>query len=235
MPLVAPSILSADFGRLAEEVAAVDRAGAHWIHVDVMDAHFVDNLTMGPTVARGIRHATNLPIDVHLMITDPEKYAPRFLEALRRDDDAEAVRYVTVHWEVLGSVAACERAFRAIEAAGGRPGVVSHPGTPAEPILPLVTSASLILVMSVEPGWGGQAFDPGSLPKLEALREARQKAGSEVLLEIDGGISPKPGPDGGPSTARLATDAGADILVAGSAVFGSGDYAGAIAALADPN
>ena len=229
MPLIAPSILSADFGHLADEVTAVAAAGADWIHIDVMDAHFVDNLTIGPVVVSSIRNMTTLPLDVHLMIEDPEKYAPRFLEALHRDGGGE--RYVSVHWEVVGDIAGAERAFRIIEKHGGRPGIVVNPGTAVDGILPLVERAALILVMSVEPGWAGQAFDERALPKLRTLREERDRRGGSCVLEIDGGISSETSAQRPVSTAALATQAGADVLVAGSAVFRSSDYAATIAAL----
>ncbi|MBI5506595.1 MAG: ribulose-phosphate 3-epimerase [Deltaproteobacteria bacterium] len=231
MPLIAPSILSADFGRLGDEVKAVAAAGADWIHIDVMDGHFVDNLTIGPVVVAGIRDLTTLPLDVHLMIEEPEKYAPRFLEALHRSDGKHAERYVSVHWEVVGSVAGAERAFRIIEQHGARPGIVINPGTAVDGVLPLVERAALILVMSVEPGWGGQPFDESSLPKLRALAEARARCGSSCLLEIDGGISAETAPQRPVSTATAAAQAGADVLVAGSAVFRSKNYTATIAAL----
>ncbi len=231
MPLIAPSILSADFGRLGDEVKAVATAGADWIHIDVMDGHFVDNLTIGPVVVAGIRDLTTLPLDVHLMIEDPEKYAPRFLEALQRSDRAGGERYVSVHWEVVGDIAGAERAFRIIEAHGAKAGIVINPGTSVDGILPLVERAALILVMSVEPGWGGQAFDERALPKLRALREARERCGASCLLEIDGGISAETTTQRPVSTASMAAEAGADVLVAGSAVFRSKDYAATMSAL----
>lgn len=233
MTLIAPSILSADFGRLGEEVKAVAAAGADWIHVDVMDGHFVDNLTIGPVVVAGIRDLTTLPLDVHLMIEQPEKYAPRFLQALQRSDRAGAERYVSVHWEVVGDIAGAERAFRIIEDYGAKAGIVINPGTAVDAVVPLVERAALILVMSVEPGWGGQPFDERALPKLRALRQARERAGASCLLEIDGGISAETTPARPVSTAKMAAKAGADVLVAGSAVFRSRDYAATIAALRD--
>ncbi len=231
MPLIAPSILSADFGRLGDEVKAVAAAGADWIHIDVMDGHFVDNLTIGPVVVAGIRDLTTLPLDVHLMIEEPEKYAPRFLEALQRSDGKNAERYVSVHWEVVGDIAGAERAFRIIEQHGAKPGIVINPNTAVDGVLPLVERAALILVMSVEPGWGGQPFDERSLPKVRALAEARARSGSSCLLEIDGGISAETTPQRPVSTATAAAEAGADVLVAGSAVFRSKNYAATIAAL----
>ncbi len=215
MTLIAPSILSADFGRLAEEIGEVDRAGADWLHVDVMDAHFVDNLTIGPVVVEGVRKATRKPLDVHLMIEDPERYAPRF-----RDAGAD---YITVHQEIADDL---EAMFLKIEETGAKPGVAINPGTPVETVLPLIDRAALIVVMSVNPGWGGQPFMEVSIDKLSALREAKERTGSSCLIEIDGGIKP--------TNARRVIDAGAEVLVAGSAVFGSNDYPDTIAKLRDP-
>ncbi len=212
MPLVAPSILSADFGRLAEEVAAVTSGGADWIHVDVMDGHFVPNLTLGPVVVEAVNRATDLPLDVHLMIENPERYIEDFVKA--------GADYVTVHQEVVSDLPAIVEQIRA---AGAKAGVAINPDTPVETIEDLVGGADLLLVMSVNPGFAAQGFMPVALPKLERLRELRDRAASPCLLEVDGGIKP--------DNAATAVGAGADVLVAGSAVFGSDDYPGPIAAL----
>lgn len=203
---VAPSILSADVARLGEEVAAIEAAGADLVHFDVMDGHFVDNLTYGPHIARGVHQVTGLPLDCHLMVTDPGTYAERFLDA-----GATAVSF---HWEVD-----CDHARLGgrIRERGGKSGLVLNPSTALDDrFRALLPAFDLILVMSVHPGFGGQAFDSVSLPKLEQLAGWRHQDGLDFALEIDGGISPE--------TAPRARDAGADILVAGSAVFRAADY-----------
>jgi ribulose-phosphate 3-epimerase len=212
---IAPSILSADFGRLADEVRAVDQAGADWIHVDVMDGHFVPNLTIGPCVVDAVDAATELPLDVHLMIEDPMDYAAQFIKA--------GADYLTIHQEVVDDLAA---AFARIRELGAKPGVAINPATPIETVSPLISDAAMILVMSVNPGFGGQGFMDEALPKLNALAELREKCGSECLLEVDGGIKP--------ANVSLAIDAGADVIVAGSAIFGADSYADTIAALRAP-
>jgi ribulose-phosphate 3-epimerase len=207
--LVAPSILSADFGRLAEEVAAVDRAGADWIHVDVMDGRFVPNLTIGPPVVRAIRRATRLPLDVHLMMVEPEKYFEAFVEA--------GADGLSVHME------ACPHAHRAlqhIKSLEKRAGVVLNPQTSEDAIRYVLPLCDLVLVMSVNPGFGGQSFLPEVLPKVAAIRRMIDEAKLETILEIDGGIDEH--------TAGRAVAAGARALVAGSAVFTKPDYKAAI-------
>ena len=212
MPLVAPSILAADFGRLADEVAAVTVAGADWIHVDVMDGHFVPPLTLGPTVVRGMRKATRLTLDVHLMIEHPERQIDEFIKA--------GADRLTVHVEACPDVPAV---LRAIRAAGVPAGLSLNPPTPIEAVRPYVELCDLLLVMSVNPGWGGQPFVEGSMERLSAARAMRAETGTRFLIEVDGGIYPH--------NARQAASSGADVLVAGTAVFKEPDYAAAIAAL----
>jgi ribulose-phosphate 3-epimerase len=210
--LVAPSILSADFSRLGDEVAAVTVAGADWIHVDVMDGHFVPPITIGPLVVRGARKATRLPLDVHLMIEHPERQIDEFVKA--------GADRITVHVEACPDVTAV---LRAIRATGVRPGLSLNPPTPIEAVRPYVHEFDLLLVMSVNPGWGGQPFVEGSMERLSAARAMRTDTATSFLIEVDGGIYPH--------NARQAAAAGADVLVAGTAVFKDPDYATAIAAL----
>ncbi|HKK72273.1 MAG TPA: ribulose-phosphate 3-epimerase [Candidatus Krumholzibacteria bacterium] len=210
---VAPSILAADAARLGAAVEAVDAAGADLIHLDVMDGHFVDNITLGPHVAAALRRHTRLPLDCHLMVTDPADYAPRFADA-----GADSVSF---HWELETDHVAIARRLRE---GGCRPGLVVNPRTDIGPKMRDVLGAfDLVLVMSVHPGFGGQAFDPSVLPKLQELARWREEDGLDLVLEIDGGINA--------DTAPRARAAGAQILVAGSAVFGGDDPAAAIAAL----
>jgi len=209
---IAPSILAADFGRLADEVRAVERAGADWIHVDVMDGHFVPNLTLGPVVVEALRAATRLPLDVHLMIEEPE----RSLEAYVR---AGADR-VGVHVETCPHL---HRTLAQIREAGAKACVVLNPATPAIAVRPVLGDVDQVLVMSVNPGFGGQKFIPGVLGKLERLRQWIREAELSVELEVDGGI--------GPGTVGAAARAGANVFVAGTAVFRASDYAAAIADL----
>jgi ribulose-phosphate 3-epimerase len=199
---IAPSILSADFGRLAEEVRAVELAGADWIHVDVMDGRFVPNITIGPVVTKAVRAATKLPLDVHLMIVEPEKYVDDFVKA--------GADRVSVHVEASPHL---HRTIQHIQHAGAKAGVVLNPSTHEDTVKYVLDAADLVLVMSVNPGFGGQSFIPSALPKLRALRAAIDAAGREVALEVDGGVASK--------TARDVVSAGADVLVAGSAVFGA--------------
>jgi ribulose-phosphate 3-epimerase len=212
VPTIAPSILSADFGRLAEEVRAVTAAGADWIHVDVMDGHFVPPLTIGPVVVEAIRAATKIPLDVHLMIEHPERQVPEFARA--------GANGITVHVEACDDVPAVVEAIRKN---GARAGLSLKPPTPLERVRPFVGLVDLLLVMSVNPGWGGQAFIEGSLEKLTAARRLRAESGARFVIEVDGGIKP--------SNAAEVTAAGADVLVAGSAIFHAQDYAATIRAL----
>jgi ribulose-phosphate 3-epimerase len=206
---IAPSILSADFGRLAEEVRAVERAGADWIHVDVMDGHFVPNLTIGPVVVEAVRAATRLPLDVHLMIEEPE----RSIEAYAR---AGADR-IGVHVETCPHL---HRTLAQIREAGARACVVLNPATPAGAVAPVLGDVDQVLVMSVDPGFGGQRFIPSVLAKLAEIRRWIDAGERPVELEVDGGI--------GPGTVGAAARAGANVFVAGTAVFRSSDYASAI-------
>jgi ribulose-phosphate 3-epimerase len=197
---IAPSILSADFGRLALDVEAVERAGADWVHVDVMDGRFVPNLTIGPPVVRAIADATQLPLDVHLMIVEPERYLADFVSA--------GARVVSVHVEASVHL---QRTLQQIRALGALAGVVLNPHTPEEAIRYVLGDCDLVLVMSVNPGFGGQSFLPAVVPKIAALRQQIDREGLDVRLEVDGGITP--------DTIRQVVAAGADVVVAGSAVF----------------
>jgi len=201
---LAPSILSADFAVLGAQVAAVERGGADMIHVDVMDGHFVPNLTMGPAVVRALRKATTLPLDVHLMITDPDEYIEAFAEA--------GAASLIVHAEVLPHL---HRTLSAIKALKCRAGVAINPSTPPTAIQEVVGLVDQVLVMSVNPGFGGQSFIPESESKIQRVRELLDRAGSRADIEVDGGVDT--------STVQRVVSAGATILVAGAAVFGTPD------------
>lgn len=210
---VAPSILSADFGRLADEVKAIERAGADYVHVDVMDGRFVPNLTIGPVVIEAVKRATSLPLDVHLMIVEPEKYLADFAKA--------GAAIITVHQETCPHL---HRTLQQIRAVGAKPSVVLNPSTPLSAIEEILPEVEQVLLMSVNPGFGGQAFIEATVDKVKRLRAMLDERGLErVDIEVDGGINP--------DTARRVVAAGATVLVAGNAVFKANDYAAAITAL----
>jgi ribulose-phosphate 3-epimerase len=202
--ILAPSILSADFGRLAEEIARAQRGGAGLVHVDVMDGHFVPNLTMGPLVVKAVRRATDLPIDVHLMIENADRYADAFVDA--------GANWISLHVEAMPHL---QRTVAHLAGRGVRPGVALNPSTPLGSLEEILPELAHVLVMSVNPGFGGQAFLPESLGKVRRLKRMLQERGLHAQIEVDGGVDAK--------NIRSLLDAGADVLVAGSAVFGQGD------------
>ena len=214
VPLISPSILSADFARLGEEVRAIDEAGADWIHIDVMDGHFVPNITIGPAVIKALRPHSGKPFDVHLMIAPVDPYLEEFAQA--------GADIITIHPEAGPH---SHRTIQAIKALGKKAGVVLNPATPETALDYLLEDVDLVLVMSVNPGFGGQSFIASQLRKIEAIRGMIDRLGKPIHLEVDGGINPE--------TARQCVDAGADVLVAGSATFKGGPerYAANIAAL----
>ena len=214
IPLISPSILSADFARLGEEVRAIDTAGADWIHVDVMDGHYVPNLTIGPGVVKALRPHTSKPFDVHLMIEPADPFLDAFAAA--------GADIITVHPEAGPHV---HRTVQAIKALGKLAGIALNPATPAKMLDYLIDDIDLVLVMSVNPGFGGQSFITSQLRKIEAVRKMIDKSGRHIHLEVDGGIDPL--------TARQCVAAGADVLVTGTASFKGGPdhYAANIAAL----
>ncbi|GGF87782.1 ribulose-phosphate 3-epimerase [Paenibacillus aceti] len=207
---IAPSILSADFAKLGEEVVEVERSGADWLHVDVMDGHFVPNITFGAAVMGAIAPLTKLPLDVHLMIENPEQYIPAFAQA--------GAHLITVHQEACIHL---HRVVHLIKEHGVKAGVAINPATPVSAIREVLEDVDLVLVMTVNPGFGGQAFIPSTLRKIKELKELREELGLKQLrIEVDGGISA--------ATAPLVVEAGADVLVAGNAVFGRSDRSEAI-------
>jgi ribulose-phosphate 3-epimerase len=210
--LMAPSILSADFTRLGEAVAMVEAAGADWIHVDVMDGHFVPNLTIGPPVIKALKRITKVPLDVHLMIDDPDDTVRWYLDA--------GADLVTVHVEACHDLPAV---LQEIRAAGAKAGVSIKPNTPVGALAEVMGALDVVLVMSVEPGFGGQAFMSESLARIGAVARLRSETGAEIVIEVDGGIDER--------TAPLVTAAGARMLVAGNAVFGRPDPGAALEAI----
>lgn len=210
--LVSPSLLSSDFGRLTEEVRAVEAAGADWIHVDVMDGRYVPNITLGPVIVQAIKKAATRPLDVHLMIVEPEKYVEAFAKA--------GADILTVHVEACTHL---HRVLQQIRQAGARPAVVLNPATPLSAVEEVLGEVDMVLLMSVNPGFGGQGFIPHTVDKVRRLRAMLDARGLTTHIEVDGGINSE--------TARLVVAAGADVLVAGSYVFGAKDYAAAIHSL----
>lgn len=208
---IAPSILAADFARLGEEVAKVEAAGADLIHVDVMDGHFVPNLTIGPPIVEALRAVTSLPLDVHLMITNPDDFIPEFAKA--------GATYLTVHTETCPHL---HRTIQSIKELGVKAGVTLNPATPLSTLEEIIADVDLVLIMSVNPGFGGQSFITRSLDKISRAKQMIARSGSHALLEVDGGIKIE--------TVTEVVKAGADILVAGSAIFNSGNYAETIQA-----
>ncbi len=209
MKLIAPSILSADFSRLGEEVKAVERVGADWIHVDVMDGHFVPNITIGPLVVEAVKRVTELPLDVHLMIEDPDQYLEDFARAGSTLMTVQVEACVHVH-----------RTIQAIKALDVKAGVALNPATPLSTIEWILEDVDLVLIMSVNPGFGGQKFIPQALQKIRDLKAMIRAKNPNVLIEVDGGINQE--------TIQSAAEAGADVFVAGSAIFGSSDYGKAV-------
>jgi len=205
MKLIAPSILSADFARLGDEIKAVEAAGADWIHVDVMDGHFVPNITIGPLIVEAVRSVTALPIDVHLMIENPDNYIPAFAKA--------GAAWISVQIETSVHL---NRSVQLIRECGAKPGVVLNPSTPIQTLEWIIEDVDYVLVMSVNPGFGGQAFITNSLDKIKALRQMIRSKKLKTPIQVDGGVNEK-------TIADIAA-AGADIFVAGSAIFGSNNY-----------
>jgi ribulose-phosphate 3-epimerase len=212
--VVAPSILSADFGHLHDQIRSAELAGAGWIHVDVMDGHFVPNITIGPLVVHAVRRATQLPVDVHLMVSHPDPFLEDFVRA--------GADVLTVHVEACTHL---QRTLRRIRELGAAAGVALNPHTPEGSLAYVLDDLDLVLAMTVNPGFGGQAFLPSVLPKVAALRKMIDEKGLPIVLEVDGGVAP--------GTAALVARAGARVLVAGSAVFGAPDLAAAIHSIRD--
>ncbi|MBO0959157.1 ribulose-phosphate 3-epimerase [Neobacillus sp. MM2021_6] len=209
MVKIAPSILSADFSKLGEEIIAVEKAGADYIHIDVMDGHFVPNITIGPLIVDAIRPLTKLPLDVHLMIENPDQYIEAFTKA--------GADYITVHVEACRHL---HRTIQNIKSYGIKAGVVLNPATPVETIQHVIGDIDMVLLMSVNPGFGGQKFIPEVLPKIRKVKDMADQEGLVIEIEIDGGVNPE--------TAKQCIEAGANVLVAGSAIYNQPDYETAI-------
>ncbi|HUT66068.1 MAG TPA: ribulose-phosphate 3-epimerase [Spirochaetota bacterium] len=205
MKLIAPSILSCDFEKLGDEVKAVGKAGADWVHVDVMDGHFVPNITFGPLIVEACRRATSLPLDVHLMVEHPDRYIEQFVKA--------GASSISVHEETCVHL---NRTVTAIRELGVSPGVVLNPTTPLASLEWILEYVDYVLILSVNPGFGGQSFIPNSIDRIRALRKTIDERGLSVLIEVDGGVNEK--------TIEEISLAGTDVFVAGSAIFGSRDY-----------
>ncbi len=210
--IIAPSILSADFSNLETEIKLVIAAGAGFVHVDVMDGHFVPNLTIGMPVVKAIKPKSSIPLDVHLMIDNPEIFIEQFIIA--------GSDYLTIHVESTKNV---EASLKMIRDLGAKPGITARPGTALEQLKPFLHLVDLVLVMTVEPGFGGQKFMESQLEKVKELKSIREEKKLNYLIEVDGGINP--------DTAKLCWEAGADVLVAGSAIFSTNDYKSNIEAL----
>lgn len=212
MVKIAPSILSADFSKLGEEIKDVERGGADYIHVDVMDGHFVPNITIGPLIVEAIRPVTKLPLDVHLMIENPDQYIESFAKA--------GADYITVHVEACRHL---HRTIHFIKSLGVKAGVVLNPATPVQMIEDIIDDVDMVLLMTVNPGFGGQTFIPSVLRKIAAVNKMADNKGLTIEIEVDGGVNEE--------TAKLCVEAGANVLVAGSAVYNQKDRAKAIAAI----
>lgn len=206
MGKIAPSILSSDFTRLGKEVKDIEKAGADYIHIDVMDGHFVPNITIGPMIVKAVRRVTKLPLDTHLMISNPDQFIDDFVRA--------GADIITVHVEAVDHL---HRSIQLIRKAGAKPSVSLNPATPLQMIEYILDNLDMVLLMTVNPGFGGQEFIPEVIPKIERLREMIDKRGLKTEIEVDGGINP--------DTINLVSGAGADVFVAGSAIFYSEDYA----------
>jgi ribulose-phosphate 3-epimerase len=209
--IVAPSILAADFSRLADEIRRVEKAGADWIHCDIMDGHFVDNISFGPAIVDLVRKNTKLPLDVHLMIEHADHYLPRFIKA--------GADSITVHVEPEAKHDV-KKSLSAIRDAGCRPGLTLNPATPFDLVEPFLDEIDLLLIMTVHPGFGGQSFRPEMLEKVKRAHDWKLKTGAKLDIEVDGGINA--------DTARLSIQNGANVLVAGTSIFHATDYAEAI-------
>ncbi|MGM0750383.1 MAG: ribulose-phosphate 3-epimerase [Bacillota bacterium] len=209
MMKIAPSILSANFAELGNEIKDVEKGGADYIHVDVMDGHFVPNITLGPMIVEAIRPLTTLPLDVHLMIENPSQYITAFADA--------GADYITVHVEADPHL---HRTIQMIKSKGVKAGVVLNPATPAEMIKPVLQDVDMVLLMTVNPGFGGQSFIPSVVPKIKQIREWANEINPTLEIEVDGGINPE--------TAAICAEAGADVFVAGSAIYNQSDRGAAI-------